>query len=117
MPCGHRKVDLEIPGNQVTRAARSMKPMTEWTEKELSRIGRAEEVDVASLRRDGTVHNRVTIWLVRHDDDLFVRSAVKGRNAAWFRAAQKSHRGRIWAGGIEKDVTFVDADHSIDDEI
>jgi len=27
------------------------------------------------------------------------------------------HEGRIWAGGVEKDVTFVDADHDIDDQI
>jgi hypothetical protein len=27
------------------------------------------------------------------------------------------HEGRIWAGGVEKDVTLVDADHAIDDQI
>ena len=29
----------------------------------------------------------------------------------------RRQEARIWAGGIEKDVTFVDADHDIDDEI
>jgi hypothetical protein len=58
----------------------------------------------------------VTVWVVRHGDDLYVRS-VNGRTASWFRGAQVRHEGRIWAGGVEKDVTFVDADHDIDDEL
>ena len=27
------------------------------------------------------------------------------------------HEGRIWAGGVDKDVTFVDADPDINDAI
>ncbi|MGH7845892.1 MAG: DUF2255 family protein [Candidatus Binatia bacterium] len=34
----------------------------------------AEELQIASVRRDGTLQNRVTIWVVRHGDDLYVRS-------------------------------------------
>ena len=90
--------------------------MTAWTSDELSKIGAAEELQIASLRRDGTLRNPVTIWVVRHGDDLYVRS-VNGRTAAWFRGAQVRHEGRIWAGGVDKDVTFVDADHDIDDQI
>jgi hypothetical protein len=30
---------------------------------------------------------------------------------------QKKHQGRIRAGGVQQDVTFVDADHNIDDEV
>ena len=81
--------------------------MTTWTRDELDRIGAAEELQIAALRRDGTLRNPVTIWVVRVGDDLYVRSA-SGRNAAWFRATQVRHGGHIRAGGIEKDVTFVD---------
>ena len=91
--------------------------MASWRSDELTRIGGSEEVDIAPIRRDGTVHHRVTVWLLRHADDLYVRSAVKGRGAAWFRGVQQTHQGRIWAGAMEKDVTFVDADHGLDDEI
>ena len=91
--------------------------MAAWRSDELTTIGGPEEVDIAPARRDGSLDNRVTVWLVRHADDLYVRSAVKGRGAAWFRAAQQTHMGRIWAGGMEKDVTFADADHGLDDEI
>jgi len=88
-----------------------------WTRDELARIGDAEEVEIAPLRRGGTAGNRVTVWLVRHGDALYIRSAVKGRHAAWYRAAVAMHEGRIWAGGIDKDIAFVDVDHGIDGEV
>lgn len=48
--------------------------MTTWTSDELTRIGTVEELQIASLRRDGTLRKPVTIWVVRLDDDLYVRS-------------------------------------------
>jgi hypothetical protein len=84
---------------------------------ELTKIGAAEELRIASLRRDGTLRNPVTIWVVRHGDDLYVRS-VNGRTAAWFRGTQVRHEGHIRAGGVERDVTFVEeADPTIADQI
>ena len=91
--------------------------MTAWTSDELTRIGTAEELQIASLRRDGTLRKPVTIWVVRHGDDLYVRS-VNGRTAAWFRGTQARHKGHIRAGGVDKDVTFVEeADPTINDQI
>src|SRR2546425_8096441 len=90
--------------------------MSEWTSGDLTRIGTAEELEITSVRPDGTRRKPVTIWVVRDGDSLYVRS-VKGPTAAWFRGSQERHEGRIRAGGIEKDVTFVDADHDIDDEV
>jgi hypothetical protein len=71
-------------------------------------IGRAEELQGSSLRRDGTLRPYVTIWVVRAGDDLYVRSA-NGPNNPWFARATKSRAGRIRAGGIERDVAFADA--------
>ena len=90
--------------------------MTTWTSVELNKIGRAEELELASLRRDGTLRDPVTIWVVRVGDDLYVR-AVNGRTGAWFRGTQTRHEGHISAGGVEKDVTFVDADPDLNDQI
>ena len=90
--------------------------MTAWTSDELDKIGAAEELEIASVRRDGTLRDQVMIWVVRHGDDLYVRP-VNGRTAAWFRGTRVRHEGRIWAGVVEKDVTFMDADHDIDDEL
>ena len=81
--------------------------MTTWTSEELNKIGTAEELLIASARRDGTLRNPVTIWVVRLGDDLYVRS-VNGRTATWFRGAQTRHEGHIHAGGVDKDVTFVE---------
>jgi hypothetical protein len=78
-----------------------------WTEEELTRIGRADELEVASRRSDGTLRPFVTIWGVRVGDDLFVRSAY-GTDNPWFKRALTSREGRIRADGIERDVTFED---------
>jgi len=90
--------------------------MTAWTSDELTRIAATDELQIASRRPDGTLRNSVTIWVVRDGDDLYVRS-VNGRAAAWFRGTQVRHEDRIWAGSVEKDVTFVDADDEIDGQI
>jgi hypothetical protein len=91
--------------------------MTAWTSNELGKIGNAEELQIASLRSDGTLRNPVTIWVVRLDNDLYVR-AVYGRGSAWFRGAQTRHEGQIRAGGVVKDVTFVEEpDPTINDLI
>ena len=91
--------------------------MTTWTSEELNKIGKAEELQIASLRRDGTLRKPVIIWVVRSDEDLYVR-CVNGRAGAWFRGVQTRHEGRIRAGGVEKDVTFVEeTDPSINDKV
>lgn len=90
--------------------------MSEWTNDELTRIAAAEELEIAPRRDDGTLRQPVTIWVVRHGDDLYIRS-VNGRDAAWFRGTQVRHQARIQAGGVEKDVTFVDAGHDLDDQL
>ena len=91
--------------------------MTTWTGDELDRIARAEELQIASLRRDGTLRKPVIIWVVRLGDDLYVRS-VNGRTSGWFRGALVRHEGRIQAGGVEKDVTFVEiTDSEVNDQI
>ena len=91
--------------------------MTTWTKDELNKIGKAEELQIASLRRDGTLRNPVTIWVVRVGDDLYVRS-VNGRNSAWFRGVQTRYEGHIRAGGVNKDVTFMEETESdINDQI
>lgn len=90
--------------------------MAAWTSDELTRIGAAEELRIASVRSDGTLSNQVIIWAVRHGDDLYVRS-VNGPTAAWFRGAQVRHEGRIWAGGVERDVSFVHVGDVLGDEL
>jgi hypothetical protein len=91
--------------------------MSIWTSNELDKIGKADELQIASLRADGTLRNPVIIWVVRVGDDLYVR-AVKGRTGPWFRGTQTRHEGHIQSGGVEKDVTFVDdAEPTVNEQI
>jgi hypothetical protein len=78
-----------------------------WTSDELNKIEHADELQLASLRMDGSLRKPVIIWVVRVGNDLYVR-AVKGRSGPWFRGTQTCHAGRISSGGVEKNVTFLD---------
>lgn len=90
-------------------------PTTGWTTGELSKVAAAEELEIASVTRDGALRDPVTIWVVRHGDDLYVRS-VNGRTGSWFRGARDRHEAHIEAGGVEKDVRLVET-ADINDEI
>jgi hypothetical protein len=79
--------------------------MTTWTSEELTSIGDAEELAIASCRPDGSLRPFVTIWVARAGEGLYVRS-VKGRSGSWFEHAVAAGEGRIRAGGIERDVAF-----------
>lgn len=91
---------------------------TGWSPSELERIAAADELEVAPATADGTLRSPTPIWVVRVGDGLYVRS-WRGADGAWFRAAHSQGRGRISAGGVEKEVTFVDvedeANHAVDD--
>ena len=75
--------------------------MNRLTGEELERVAAAEELELTAAGR------AVTIWVVRLGDDAYVRS-VRGRTSGWFRRVLASHEGSISAGGVEKDVTFVE---------
>jgi hypothetical protein len=79
-----------------------------WTSQELDRIERAEELEIASLRRGGELGSRRTIWVVRVGDALYVRS-VNGPGSDWYRGTRARREGRVQAGGVAKDVTIIDA--------
>jgi len=90
--------------------------MTGWTADELERIEAVDELEIASLSSEGTFGSPRTIWVVRVGDDLYIRS-VHGRKSDWFRGTQRRHEGRIRAGGVERDVTFVEADADLEGRI
>ena len=79
--------------------------MSTWTADELDRIEGATELQVSSRRGDGSQRPFVTIWVVRVDSDILIRSAY-GYDNPWFQRALRSGQGRIQAGGVERDVTF-----------
>jgi len=90
--------------------------MAAWSDEDLERIGDAGEIDIATRRADGTLRKPRIVWVVRLGDSLYVRS-VNGPDAAWFRGTRTAMQGQIEAGGLTKDVAFVNADHGLDDAI
>jgi hypothetical protein len=90
--------------------------MATWTKDELMQIAGADELQLESRRRDGTLRSPVTMWVVRDGGDLYVRS-IHGRAGSWFRATRTRHDGHIRSGGVERDVSFTDADPSIGDRV
>jgi hypothetical protein len=101
--------------NDLIERRREM-PMAAWTEEELSRIGDATELQLASTRPDGTLRPYVTMWVARVGDELYVRSAY-GPDNPWYRRAKASGAGRIRAGGVERDVTFAETAGGVHAEI
>ncbi|WP_030616282.1 DUF2255 family protein [Streptomyces fulvoviolaceus] len=89
---------------------------TTWTSDELDSIEHAEELEIASLRRDGSLSSRRTIWVVRVGDEIYVRS-VNGPGSDWYRGTRAHRQGRVQAGGVDKDVTLVDADEEVNDAV
>jgi hypothetical protein len=87
-----------------------------WSPGELDRIGRAEELQLASRRQDGTLRPYVTMWVVRVGDQVYVRSAY-GQNNPWYRRATASGTGQIRAGGLARDVAFAQADDGAQGQI
>jgi hypothetical protein len=79
-----------------------------WAEDDLRRIGGADELQIASRRPDGNLRSFVTIWVVRIEDEIYVRSA-HGPENPWYGRALASGHGRIRAGGVERDVRIVSA--------
>src|SRR5690348_4771007 len=78
-----------------------------WTNEELRAIAAARELEIRSLTPDRTLRKPVTIWVVRQGDDLYVWS-WRGPGSGWFRGVNDRHEGHIRAGGVEKDVRFVE---------
>ena|SRR5690349_20277229 len=82
--------------------------MSGWTHNDLERMGAAEELQLATFKKDGTLRKPVVIWVVRVGDELYVRS-WRGHEGAWFRQTRQRPEGRIEAFRVTKDVMFVDA--------
>jgi hypothetical protein len=90
--------------------------MANWTSDELDKIGNAEELEIVTVRPDGTPRKPVTIWVARVGDELFIRSGY-GDRAAWYRSTQARREGHVSAGGVDKDVVFAEADPAVNDRI
>ncbi len=91
--------------------------MSTWTDDELARIARTDDLHIAPFREDGTTYGTPTwIWSVAVDGDLYVR-AYNGTSSRWYRAALAQRAGRITAAGMTVEVGFEPVEGPVNDAI
>jgi hypothetical protein len=91
--------------------------MSVWSNDELQRIAKADDLHIAPFREDGATYGTPTwIWSVAVNDAIFVR-AYNGQKSSWYQAAVKKQAGRITSAGLTKEVTFEPVDGPINDLI
>ena len=78
-----------------------------WSPDELERIRRAEELQIAAKRADGTLRREVPIWVVRAGGQVYVRTWYR-RGSGWFGHVVESRRARIRVPGLEADIAIED---------
>ena len=78
-----------------------------WSPDELQRIDRAEELQIATERADGTLRRDVPIWVVSAGGQVYVRTWYR-RDDGWFGHAVNSRRARIRIAGLEADAAVED---------
>jgi hypothetical protein len=79
--------------------------MSGWSERDLARIGAADEIIIAPDPGDRTRGPAVPIWVVRVGDELHVRS-YRGPAGGWYRRARVSGNGPIHSRGDEFRLRF-----------
>jgi hypothetical protein len=78
-----------------------------WTPEQLQRIDGSDELEIASRRADGTLRPFVPIWVVRVDDQVYVRTWHR-RTTGWFGRVLDARRARVRVPGLEADVVVED---------
>jgi hypothetical protein len=84
--------------------------MSPWTQEQLETIGSTDDFHISPYRADGNTPGTPNwIWSVVVDGNVYV--------PRWHRSAMTQRAGRIRAGGIETDVSFIPVDGEINDRI
>jgi hypothetical protein len=78
-----------------------------WSPAELERIGTAGELQIITIRADGTLRPAVPIWVVRVGGQVYVRTWYR-RDGGWFGHVVDSRRARIRVPGLEADIAIED---------
>ncbi len=80
---------------------------TAWSAEDLTRIGRADELQIGTRRADGSMRSWVPIWAVCVGEQVFVRTWNR-RDTGWFGRVVNLRRARIRVPGLEVDVSARD---------
>ena len=80
---------------------------TAWSAQQLEHIDRAGELEIATTRSDGTLRRWTPIWVVRVDDQVYVRTWYR-RDNGWYGHALDTRQARIRVPGLQVDVAVED---------
>jgi hypothetical protein len=78
-----------------------------WTPDDLAALDRAEELEIAAQRADGTLRAFTPIWVVCAGGQVFVRTWHR-RDTGWFGAAVRSGAAQVRVPGLSADVRVHD---------
>jgi DNA-binding MarR family transcriptional regulator len=78
-----------------------------WSPQDLERIDAAVELHIAARRADGSLGRWTPIWVVRADQQVYVRTWHR-RDTGWYGQVLRSERARIRVPGLETDVVVHD---------
>lgn len=78
-----------------------------WTVEQIAQLQGCRELEITTIRGDGTVRPWVPIWVVCVGADAYVRTWYR-RETGWFGHAVRSSRARIRVFGVETDVSVDD---------
>lgn len=78
-----------------------------WSPEQLNKMSGARELEIAVRRADGTLRRWTPIWVVRVNDEIYVRTWYR-RSNGWFGEALRSKQARIRVTGVVADVEVED---------
>lgn len=78
-----------------------------WSGAELAALGGAVELEIAVPRPDGSLRRWTPIWVVRVDEQVYVRTWQR-RETGWYGHAVASGRARVRVPGLTVDVVVAD---------
>ena len=78
-----------------------------WTPEQLDRIDDSRELEIASLRPDGTLRRWLPIWAVCVGGQVYVRTWYR-RTTGWFGHVIATRQARVRVAGLETDVVAED---------
>ncbi|GHH03480.1 DUF2255 family protein [Pseudodonghicola xiamenensis] len=88
-----------------------------WTEDQLERIAKADDLRISPFREDGVTYGTPTwIWSVVVDGALYVR-AYNGTASRWYQAAMRQKAGRISVAGASYEVGFAPVEGALNDQV
>ena len=87
-----------------------------WSTDDLTLFARAEQIDISTRRRDGSLRPFVPIWVVTLDGAPYVR-CYRGPDGAWYRHASTNPDATVKTNGSQRDVTFAPANPANRDAI